>query len=317
MEIPFGSQFVRNPSDSDADWIPRRTFLSAVIGVPIPEDLNGRNELDWWILERATEQRLDPSFVFRLRNVGQGGVSHLLSRSYSAEPADFSDRVKAAGYELLRFAPPGSKAITTNQDRLIEKFTYLRCVAVNGQVHPLYLDDCGRIEASSDFSMFDRSILEPGFVLAGTPQPSSLAGSESLERAWRISPDTTSVILIGYSFAQGLDVGCWQQFCSQVGSTRIPVFVVDPDAHRVCVQLAYGMINHPPVPVPVAWQCLAYLVLTLMNRLRLQCPCQTNPYVFDILRAHDRLREFPWSIWNANVRKDSRREIPKSLSNPL
>ena len=217
---------------------------------------------------------------------------------------------------MLRFAAPRNKAITTNQDRLIERLTNLHFTAVNGQVDPLYLDGRKRVGAWSILSGLDRSILEPGFVLAGTPQPTSLAESELLEATWRMSLDASSIIFIGYSFAQGLDVGCWQQFCRQVGPSRVRVFVVDPDANRVGAQLAYAMDNRRPKSVPVAWNCLAYLVLAVMERLRLECPCQTRRYAFDILSAHDRLQEFPCSAWEARLAKDNKGEIPKSLILP-
>jgi len=260
--LPSGFQVIRDDEeDSAAESAERRLLVASALGSPVPPDLRGRRELDWWIRATAASQRLDPDFVRRLIGMSAGSVSDLVCRCYSAVPTDLRDPVKTAGYRLLRYAPRGCKAITTNQDRLLTYLTHLDVTATNGQIPSLYLHHEARDAAPLIMFELSRSILEPGFVLAGTPQPSSLAESEFLDEAWRRSKDATAVIFIGYSFAKGLDGGCWQQFCRHIGPTRTPVFVVDPDADRSCTQLAYGMRCGPPEPVPGAWQCLASVIL--------------------------------------------------------
>jgi hypothetical protein len=152
-------------------------------------------------------------------------------------------------------------------------------------------------------------------VMMGSPQPPEVTGSDHFWHAWRLTEDSSAVIVVGYRFAAGLDGGCWDAFRRQAGRCKVPVHVVDPDAVHVARDVAWGVAHHPPVGHPLAWHRLGYVVLHLMSRRRCEHPRQLLPFVREILRLHDELAfiDEP-GRWEAALADGGRRMRPKSLA---
>lgn len=302
--------YVGDQAASDPDRLP---FLAAILDVEIASDASSAGAQS--ILEGGADaMNLDPTIYKDLKHLPTGALTTLISLWLSAETQALRAGPRRAGYDLLGLARRGSLVITTNQDRLTERFTsHLDIRPVNGQVDRRFTDPKTRAHAASTHVDSDWSVLPSGFVLLGQQQPDELVDSEEFRRAWADVWECSAVIVVGYSFAGGLDVGCWREFCDTVGQASMRLHVVDPSARDRAQWFASGLSSRPARHHTALWHCLGYAVFYLMRRYPGTTTRDLAGYSRELVRLHDELRDADPALWPKLLDAGDRGVRPKSL----
>jgi hypothetical protein len=311
----FATRRLAHVSDDRALAPNRLPLLAGILGTPLAPGLTAAQS-EWLLEQRAGVLGLDPETYHALVHLTDGGLGTLVSLWLTPEPHHLAPGPRRAGYDLLRFVPRGATLITTNQDGLAPALAgHLDVWALNGQVSRVFLDPQGRPRATARYASSHHRVLPDPFVMLGSRQPPEVTSSDRFWQAWRLTRNSSAVIIVGYRFAAGLDDGSWEGFCRHTGRCKVPVHVVDPQADRVARDVAYGLSHVSPLPHQLAWHRLAFAVLHLMARGGHRHPRELLPRVRQILRLHDELGfvEEPEG-WAAALQAGARRMRPKSLA---
>jgi len=311
----FASRRLAHVADEGALAPHRLPLLAGILDVPLAPRLTSA-QAEWLLVAKASALHLDPAVYHALVHLTDGGLGTLVSLWLTPEPHHLTPGPRRAGYDVLRFVPRGATLITTNQDGLAPALaSHLDVWALNGQVSRVFLHPRGRPQATERYASSHHWVLPDPFVMLGSRQPPAVTSTDRFWRAWRLTRDSSAVIIVGYRFAAGLDAGSWEGFRHHTGRCKVPVHVVDPQADRVARDVAYGLAHLPPRAHPLAWHRLAFAVLHLMTRDRCRHPRELVGRVRQILRLHDELAfvERP-EDWEAAVAAAGRRMRPKSVA---
>ncbi len=291
----------------------RLPILAAILGARL-EPRWTEEEIRSALESRATELRLDPVVYKDLLHLLDGALQALLYEWLSPDPGALKPGPHRSGYDILGHVPPGSVVITTNQERLVRRLApHLHVVALNGEVPRAFVDPDLRAEALTLLATTTHVQLPAGFVPFGQQQPSEVTDTEDFWAAWQLTTDASAVVIVGYSFAGGLDVGCWDEFRRQTGQEETPVHIVDPDSAHVAEDVAYGMSHHPPLAHPFAWNRLSYAVAHLLSRYDLAHPSGLLPHVRELVRLHDEMDGVDPKRWDEVLATGMRGMRPKSF----
>lgn len=294
--------------------VPRRiSVLGPILGANLLPHMSD-GEIQHVLEARATHLRLAPDVYKNLIHLEDGALQALLFGWLSPPTGAVLPGPHRAGYDVLMHVPASSLVITTNQDRLLRRLApHLDVRALNGEMPCVFTDPRARDTALAKLSMSDQWVMPPGFVGVGQRQPAEVVDNELFWRAWDLTAESTSIVTIGYSFAKGLDVGCWDGFRNRAGATDLAVHVVDPDADHVVRDFAFGMSYRPPLGHSFRWNCLAYAILHLLRRYRCQHPAHLQAHTREIVQIHDELVGLDPRHWESAIARGVRGMRPKSF----